>query len=130
MFCGNSLTLEEISNIGKKLPTPKGRKYALNFALADNYEVDAVRLKELFNPDKFVAKITPIHKTKSSEKNGIDTEFGYKEFTPYEKPERDLKNAGFDVIVFVPSYDEDNGLITCGNAILSGSLPKVKYTEI
>ena len=41
-----------------------------------------------------------------------------------------LKNAGFDVIVFVPSYDEDLGLITCGNAILSGSIPKVDYIEL
>ena len=41
-----------------------------------------------------------------------------------------LKNAGFDVIVFVPSYDEDLGLITCGNAILSGSVPKVSFTDI
>jgi 23S rRNA (adenine2503-C2)-methyltransferase len=41
-----------------------------------------------------------------------------------------LKNAGFDVIVFVPSYDEDLGLITCGNAILSGSIPKVKFTQV
>lgn len=40
------------------------------------------------------------------------------------------KEAGFDVIVFVPSYDEDNGLITCGNAILSGSMPKCSFIEI
>ena len=42
----------------------------------------------------------------------------------------ELKNAGFDVIVFIPSLDEDLGLITCGNAILSGSVPKVSFTDI
>ena len=42
----------------------------------------------------------------------------------------DLKANGFDVIVFVPSYDEDNGLITCGNAILSGKLPTSEYEII
>jgi 23S rRNA (adenine2503-C2)-methyltransferase len=62
--------------------------------------------------------------------NGIITTDGYEAFTPYKEAENNLKNAGFDVIVFVPSYDEDLGLITCGNAILSGSLPKVNYTEI
>ena len=41
----------------------------------------------------------------------------------------DLKGNGFDVIVFVPSYDEDNGLITCGNAILSGKVPTSSYQE-
>ena len=77
-----------------------------------------------------MVKITPLHKTKSCDDNHIATTGSYEEFTPYQKPEQDLKDAGFDVIVFVPSYDEDLGLITCGNAILSGSLPKVKYIEL
>ena len=130
MFSGNSLSLIDIAELGRLLPDPKGRKYALNFALADNYIVDADKLTTLFNPNKFMVKITPIHETKTSEENGIETKWGYEEFTPYDIPERDLKNAGFDVIVFVPSYDEDLGLITCGNAILSGSVPKVKFTEV
>lgn len=130
MFSGNALTLNEISEIGNLLPAPKGRKYALNFALADDYIVDAELLATLFNPKKFMCKITPLHKTQSCDVNGIITTDGYEAFTPYKEAETNLKNAGFDVIVFVPSYDEDLGLITCGNAILSGSLPKVNYTEI
>lgn len=130
MFSGNSLPLNDIAEIGGLLPDPKGRKYALNFALADNYIVDAEKLAMLFNPNKFMVKITPLHKTKSCDDNGIITTDGYEAFTPYRKAETDLKNAGFDVIVFVPSYDEDLGLITCGNAILSGSIPKVKFTQV
>lgn len=130
MFSGNSLPLNDISEIGRLLPDPKGRKYALNFALADNYTVDAEKLAMLFNPNKFMVKITPLHKTQSCDDNGIITTDGYEAFTPYQKAETDLKNAGFDVIVFVPSYDEDLGLITCGNAILSGSIPKVKFTQV
>jgi 23S rRNA (adenine2503-C2)-methyltransferase len=130
MFSGNSLPLNEISEIGRLLPDPKGRKYALNFALADNYIVDAEKLAMLFNPNKFMVKITPLHKTQSCDDNGIITTDGYEAFTPYQKAETDLKNAGFDVIVFVPSYDEDLGLITCGNVILSGNLPKVEYKII
>ena len=130
MFSGNSLPLNDISEIGRLLPDPKGRKYALNFALADNYIVDAEKLAMLFNPNKFMVKITPLHKTQSCDDNGIITTDGYEAFTPYQKAETDLKNAGFDVIVFVPSYDEDLGLITCGNVILSGNLPKVEYKII
>lgn len=130
MFSGNSLSLEEISEIGKLLPDPIGRKYALNFALADEYIINAQRLASLFSNKKFMCKLTPLHRTESCEQNRIETTGGYESFTPYQKAETALKNAGFDVIVFVPSYDEDLGLITCGNAILSGSKPKVKYTEI
>lgn len=130
MFSGNSHTLAEISELGKLLPEPIGRKYALNFALADDYIIDAEKLVKLFNPNKFMVKLTPLHKTQSCDDNNIVTTNGYTSFTPYIKAETDLKNVGYDVIVFVPSYDEDNGLITCGNAILSGSVPKVKFREL
>lgn len=130
MFSGNALSLEEVANIANRLPFPMGRKYALNFALADNYIIDAERLVKLFSPDLFMVKITPLHKTQSCDENGITTTNGYEAFSPYKDKEKALKDAGFDVIVFVPSYDEDLGMITCGNAILSGKLPKVEYTNL
>ena len=130
MFSGNALTLEEISAMVRDLPMPKGRKYALNFALADNYEVDAHKLRELFNPDKCMVKITPLHMTHSCVENDIKTSDGYTSFVPYQKAEKDLIDAGFDVLIFVPSSNEDGGRITCGNAILSGTLPNCQYKEV
>ena len=128
LFSGNSLSLAEISEIGKLLPDPIGRKYALNFALSDETIIDASKLAELFSPHKFMVKITPLHKTDACENYGLQTTGGYDYFTPYKDKEEALIKAGFDVIVFVPSYDEDNGLITCGNAILSGSEIKTFHT--
>lgn len=128
MFGGSSSSLSEISRIGNKLPMPKGRKYCLNFALADNYEIDAKKLKALFDPEKFMVKITPLHMTHACVDNDIKTTDGYKYFTPYEHVEAELIDAGFDVLVFIPSKDEDEGRITCGNAILSGTKPECKYT--
>ena len=130
MFSGNALSLYEISKITETFETPYGRKYALNFALADEYIIDAEKLATLFSPNKFMVKLTPLHKTKSCEENSITTTNGYEAFTPYKKVENELKKVGFDVIVFVPSYDEDLGLITCGNAILSGTMPLCEYKEI
>lgn len=130
MFGGSALTLKEISQIGQGLIMPKGRKYALNFALADGYEVDAEKLKSLFDTEKFMVKITPMHRTISCEQNNINTTGGYQYFAPYKDAEIALKKAGFDVLVFVPSYDEDDGRITCGNVILSGSLPMCDYEVV
>ena len=75
-----------------------------------------------------MTKITPLHITKSSLDNKISTTGGYEEFTPYEAAEKSLLDAGFDVLVFVPSHDEDRGRITCGNAILSGTMPECEYS--
>lgn len=127
LFSGSSLTLGQISNLADRLPKPKGRKYTLNFALADDSIIEGKVLASLFDPERWICKITPLHRTSSAEQNGIRTTGGYEAFTPYKAVEDDLKAHGFDVIVFVPSYDEDDGLITCGNAILSGKLPSTKY---
>ena len=48
---------------------------------------------------------------------------GYTSYTPYQPFEAELKDAGFDTLVFIPSYDEDIGKITCGNAILASGNP-------
>lgn len=99
----------------------KGRKITLNFALTEA-EIDAKYLRELFNPKYFICKITPMHKTKACIDKGIITDDGYDFYYPYDKVEKELKAEGFDVIVFIPSHEEDESKITCGNAILSGEI--------
>lgn len=52
-------------------------------------------------------------------KNGFVTTDGYEFYYPYREFEERLRGVGFDVIVFVPSLEEDESRITCGNAILA-----------
>jgi 23S rRNA (adenine2503-C2)-methyltransferase len=130
IFSNNSLDLFDISDIGERMPNPIGRKYTLNFALTDDSIINAKRLHQLFDPNKFMVKITPIHITAACKDNGIKTTGGYDTYIPYKKVEQELKAEGFDVLVFIPSKDEDDSLITCGNAILSGSTPKTNYEEV
>lgn len=129
MFSGNTLSLKEISDIGKNLDFPKGRKITLNFAIA-GYEVDAKKLRKLFDPEKFLVKLTPMHKTDTALRNGIETDGDYTTMYPYLHIEDELKAEGFDVIVFIASEYEDLGRITCGNAILSGTNPECPYEDI
>jgi len=121
MFSNGAYSLDEISEMLKDLPKPLSRKYCLNFAYASDYIVDGDKIAKLFSPDKFMCKITPIHNNNACRENNISTVDGYESFRPYLKPETSLKNAGFDVLVFVPSIDEEDGLVTCGNVVLGGS---------
>jgi 23S rRNA (adenine2503-C2)-methyltransferase len=118
-FNGMSLTLEEISQIGKMLPMPKGRKYTLNFAVTADTILNAEELSRLFDKDKFIVKITPIHKTNSAVKNGFGITTEYTDYDVYRKFEQPLIDNGWQVIVFVPSLEEDSDRITCGNALIS-----------
>lgn len=130
MFSGMQVKLKDIAKIGKKMPAPISRKYCLNFAYASSFEIDADLIASLFDSEKFMCKITPIHNNNACRNNGIETIDGYDSYHPYRKPEEDLKTAGFDVLVFIPSVDEENGLVTCGNAILGGSSLKTNKSTI
>ncbi|MFA5434246.1 MAG: Fe-S-oxidoreductase [Candidatus Paceibacterota bacterium] len=123
MFRGSALTLEEISELSKILPKPLGRKYTLNFAVHNNTIIDGSKLAQLFNPDYFMCKITPMHENVACKQGRYILDNGYTTYTPYKPFETELKNAGFDTLVFIPSYDEDIGKITCGNAILATGDP-------
>jgi len=129
MFNGNSLDLINIAILMNSIPRPVGRKITLNFAVA-GFEIDPDRLLPLFNPDYYLIKLTPMHRTVEALSNGIETAGDYTEYHPYQVYEENLKAAGYDALVFIASKEEDEGLITCGNAILSGSMPTVSYQEV
>lgn len=123
MFRKRQLPLCDIARIAAVLPDPIGRKYCLNFAYHTDYEISGEVLSKLFDPNKFMVKITPIHNNTACAKNGFETVNGYNSFAPYRDVELDLIKHGFDVLIFIPSMDEEEGMITCGNAVLSGKKP-------
>lgn len=117
MFNKNACSLFEIHKIMEGI-VPYGRKITLNFAVA-NYTVDPEVLKKYFDPDNYIIKLTPMHKTTSCRRFHITTPGDYTSYYPYEKLEETLCKAGYDVLVFIASKEEDESRITCGNAILA-----------
>lgn len=116
MFRNKSLSLQEISDIIKSLPMPKKRKYTLNFAVTSKCNFDVDLMNKYFNKDKCIVKITPIHETVEAVNEGYEI---VKDFDVYEKFEQPLVKDGWDVIVFVPSKEEDADRITCGNSLIA-----------
>ena len=121
-FNAMSLSLADIAyKIAPELPMPVGRKYTLNFAVTKDTVLDAELLDRFFDKGKFIVKITPIHETHTALENGFDVTTSYDDYDVYRKFERPLLKLGWDVIVFVPSKEEDSDRITCGNALIAGA---------
>ena len=118
LFDYRSLSLSDISIIADMLPMPQGRKYTLNFPVTAYTILDAKVLSSLFDKEKFIVKITPIHETKAAKENGFEAT-GYADYDVYRKFEQPLLAEGWDVIVFIPSKEEDSDRITCGNALIA-----------
>lgn len=116
MFRNRSLSLQEISNIIKELPYPKKRKYTLNFAVTSKSNLDVDLMNKYFDKEKCIVKMTPIHETVEA----VDERYEIvHDFDVYEQFEQPLVNDGWDVIVFVPSKEEDEDRITCGNSLIA-----------
>ena len=116
MFDNKSLSLEEIGKAISMLPKPKRRKYTLNFAVTSDCNLDPVLMDKYFDKEKCIVKITPIHETHEAVDNGYEI---VKDFDVYERFEKPLVKDGWDVIVFVPSEEEDSDRITCGNSLIA-----------
>lgn len=117
-FSRRASSLGAIAKMSEKLPFPSGRKYTLNFAVTNDTILDAKKLDALFDKSRFIVKITPIHQTTSASENGFDVTDSYAKYDVYKQFEQPLLDLGWDVIVFVPSEEEDSDRITCGNAII------------
>ena len=116
MFRNRSLSSQEISDIIKELPYPKKRKYTLNFAVTSKSNLDVDLMNKYFDKEKCIVKMTPIHETVEAVDEGYEI---VHDFDVYEQFEQPLVNDGWDVIVFVPSKEEDEDRITCGNSLIA-----------
>ena len=116
MFRNRSMSLQEISEVIRELPMPKKRKYTLNFAVTSKSNLDVDLMNKYFDKEKCIVKITPIHETVEAVDEGYEI---VKDFDVYEKFEQPLVDDGWDVIVFVPSREEDADRITCGNSLIA-----------
>ena len=116
MFRNRSMSLQEISDVIRELPMPKKRKYTLNFAVTSKSNLDVDLMNKYFDKEKCIVKITPIHETVEAVDEGYEI---VKNFDVYEKFEQPLVDDGWDVIVFVPSREEDADRITCGNSLIA-----------
>jgi 23S rRNA (adenine2503-C2)-methyltransferase len=122
MFRGNCCSLLQISRIMEGC-VPVGRKYTLNFPVA-GWEIDPQKLLQYFDPERFIVKLTPMHETVTAKGNGLETEGDYTKPEAYQEVQERLEKAGYEVLVFIASRDEDLGMITCGNAVLTGREPE------
>jgi 23S rRNA (adenine2503-C2)-methyltransferase len=129
IFNYQCLSLSEIFNIMSTVMLPLGRKIALNFAVAD-YTIDPAVLLKYFDPSYYMIKLTPMHKTTACKENGIKTDGDYTTYHPYESYEKALTAAGYDVLVFLATEEEDLSTITCGNAILGGSEILTEFVDL
>jgi 23S rRNA (adenine2503-C2)-methyltransferase len=112
-------TLEELAAFGERFFTNGDRKIALNFATPRGFEIDTGKMRELFDPERFLVKITPVNPTRNQRAHRLDS------LVIGERPEEaatlvsSFEEAGFDVILSIGELGENSIGSNCGQFITS-----------
>jgi len=110
-------SLEDMARYGEKYFRPGDRKLTLNFALAENCPVSPDKIADIFDPDLFLIKTTPINPTLSAQQNGINNSLNDRNKKLTDNMIEKLRKFGFDVIVSVGELEENRIGSNCGQYI-------------
>lgn len=132
IFSGNALPLHQIAKMMDGA-IPVGRKFTLNFPVCQ-WEIRPEVLLRYFDPEQYIVKLTPMHETTASGRFGHKTQGDYINPETYRPVAESLRKAGYEVLIFIASRDEDHGMITCGNAVLAvektGKIPRPRAGDL
>jgi len=105
----------KMASYGKKFFSDEGKKITLNFAPGKDNILDPMVLKEFFDPDIFLLKITPVNPTFKARQNKIDSLI-VREVKDYPVID-ELKSAGYEVILSIGEWEENAIGSNCGQYI-------------
>ncbi len=110
----STLSFAEMSEWGEEFFNSGDRKISLNFAAVKGYPVDPAVIADLFSPEYFMVKLTPVNPTHSSMSRGL---FGV--INPDSPETADelvsgFRDAGFDIILSIGETRENRIGSNCG----------------
>ncbi len=107
-------TWDQISDFGKRWKSNGDRKVTINFALIDGFEVDPDKVCELFDPESFIIKLTPLNPTVRSKEAGLDSRIDPDDLSQGESLAKELHERGFDTILSIGEFRENEIGSNCG----------------
>ena len=117
----------EMANYGKQFFDPGGRKITLNFALSKVSIIDPAVLIRHFDPELFIIKLTPVNPTFKASSNKIES-YITPDISDYEITGQ-LKKKGYDVIVSIGEWEENQIGSNCGQYVQACSHNSEKLPE-
>jgi 23S rRNA (adenine2503-C2)-methyltransferase len=106
-------SLEDVARYGERFWRQGDRRITLNFAPARGEVLEAGLLGRLFDPGKFLVKLTPVNPTRRAKAHGAD--FPWTEAPePFLSWARELEGRGFKVILSPSLPEEIEAETSCG----------------
>jgi 23S rRNA (adenine2503-C2)-methyltransferase len=116
-----------IADYGNIFYDEGGRKITLNFALAEGMPVDPGVLRRFFDPRRFMIKVTPQNPTTKAVANNIRSCITRSNQDSIILDE--LRNAGFDVLLSIGEWRENQIGSNCGQYITNNIKSQQKVPD-
>lgn len=110
-------SFEKISEYGKRFFNEGDRKISLSFAPSVENEINIDKLKNIFDPEIFIIKLTPLNETVNVLKNEIIPVISNESNYAAEEIAKAFKKAGYETVISLNSYEEIKIGSTCGQNV-------------
>ena len=126
-------TFEQIAEYGERFCEPRhaDRKVVLNFAPLIGHPIDASKLKEHFDPEHFIIKLTPLNPTIRSMDHEIRSVLQHGSPETSKDIMKAFKDHGYEVILSLGEEEENRIGSNCGQYVQrmlrEGRRPKDAY---
>ena len=109
----------EISEYGERFAHPEtgDKKVTLNFAPIEGYPVDAAVIREHFDPQKFLIKLTPLNPTVRSSEETLTSAINPGDSSSSDPLVEAFRDQGYDVVLSIGELEENRIGSNCGQFI-------------
>lgn len=122
-------SFKEISEYGGRFHSEGDKKITLNFAAAKGYEVDSKIVRQHFDPDLFLIKLTPLNPTVVGEASQLESVIDPYDSASAENIIHDFKDQGFDVILSIGEVEENKIGSNCGQFVTQYRMRQTSLKE-
>jgi len=106
--------LEEIAAFGSRWKRDGDRKVTLNFAAAKGNPIDAKKVRQIFDPEIFLIKLTPMNPTRRAQESGLASVIDPLDPSTGQALKAAFEAEGFETILSIGEVEENQIGSNCG----------------
>lgn len=109
-----TMSLREMARAGEAFRSPGDKKVTLNFCLIEGVPIDPAAVREAFDPEHFLVKLTPLNPTASSKRWGLRSVVGPGTEARADPIVAAFRAQGFETLLSIGRFEENQIGSNCG----------------
>ena len=121
--------LATLARYGERFHRPGDRRITLNFAACDGFPIDTQRCADVFDPDRFLIKLTPLNPTESVRRHGLRSRVDPDQPAAIAPLVDAFEGQGFQVILSIGEVEENAIGSNCGQFVTRAEQGEIEVRD-